>query len=178
MSNCVIDIPDHELIPCGGALRGGNSAFAFISTNHGFTDPSDPAEWEAQIAAGNVKIVKDVRGDVPAPSPVETDTFSACGPETSLDGYDRTMNFVSRHVTPSNIDFVNAINGQQGYFAYWNCDNKMLTIDLTTEATFRGHRINPASKKEKQRIEYTITWSNINEPTLYDETTALADIFE
>lgn len=165
------DLDDHELINCG-FRKGGILAVGVFKKNHSVTDFSDAAENQAAIDAGNLKIIKGIKGAFPAPSPIEGENPRACGSDTILDGFDNTFTWKDFNVSALNDLFYAQLNRSAfSTLSFYYCqDNEIRVVEksvtfvaLTPEAT--------ESNKEKQFYSVTAKWTTSTEdefPTLYN----------
>ena len=76
MSSCLYcdDIPAYVADDCT-TLPGRITSVAYIRCDFEFTDPTDPDEWQTGIDAGQIHVIKKVRGEKPKATPTTIDGF-------------------------------------------------------------------------------------------------------
>lgn len=160
-------IGSHELVDCGLYLKGGISAMGLLECNHTITDFSLGSQLQTAINAGKLIVIKPIKGEIPEPSPVEGENPSGCGAETILDGFDRTFVWDDFNVTPTNVDFYNALNKRQYYLIIFHCEDDQITV-VQTKASFVAKGMNPKSNKEKRKWNVVAKWTAFDAPPFYD----------
>lgn len=171
--NCT-ELPEHELVACGQYPKGGTSAIGILECDHTIADFGDGTDLQAAIDTGKLTIIKNIKGELPDPSPVEGENVSGCGPENILDGFDRTATWSDFNVTAANVDFYNALNKRATFLILYHCESETLTV-VESKTRYIAHRSSPASSKQKEKFSVTAKWSSFDEPAIY---TAPAGIFE
>ena len=156
-------LPDHELVDCGNYKRGGISAIGILEEDAFGTggtfataaDYSNGAKYATAIAAGDLKIIKNIRGTVPDASPVDVDNPVGCGPQSLLAGFDFTATWMDANTTDGAIDFYNALNKRvTGLILYLCGSNEVMVI--TNPVNYVCLPVNvPASNKELQMFNCT-----------------------
>lgn len=174
---CALDLPGHEELECNEKLYGGNSSIGFLSTNHQITDFEDPTQLQAEIDAGRLSIAKKIKAEIPDASPIEGESLTGCGPEITLDGFDRSITWMDGKVSKTNVDYYKSLNRWQGFLLIYNCSEKQLFVEDQTTVSVRSFLTVPASKKQPQVWKGTAKWSSFDGLELYDAS-ALASIFE
>jgi hypothetical protein len=61
-SGCDDDLLEHNCDPCPAGEHGRVRGVAFVKKTFDFTDITDPTEWEAGIAAGDIVIIPETNG--------------------------------------------------------------------------------------------------------------------
>jgi len=170
------DLPNHELVPCGVYPKGGISAIGILETDHTITDFTNAAQYTAAIANNSLNVIKNIRGNVPDPSPVEGDNPVGCGPDTILNGFNWTANWMDANVTSGNIDFYNQLNTRTTFLIIYLCDEDTVMV-VERAVNYIGFNTVPASNKELQMFNATAraSLSANGLPLKYD---APAGIFE
>ena len=167
-SICAPDLPVTYSGGCGIVSRpGGIKKFAFIKCDYTFTDITDPAEWTAAIASGDVIGSGLVLAQKPKGSFTKK-RIASCEPE-SVVGAEKSITFQdynSDSVTPGGagtlaFDFWNTIlSSPQNYlFAFYTCDQYLygeitdfqIEIDEVIEDNDTGNAY----------FDGTITWNDI-----------------
>lgn len=171
--NCA-ELPEHEIVDCNQYPKGGIDAMAVLDCDHGITDWTSAEDWQTAIDSNKATIITQIKGELPDPSPVEGDNPVGAGPDTILDGFDRTFTWTEGNVTAGNIDMINRLNKWKGPLVFREAnENRITVIDETgTYVVMRGV---PNSKKNKQMIKGTYKWSAFNEPAIYDEPAGIFD---
>ncbi len=156
-------LPDHELVNCGNYNRGGISAIGILEEDAFGTGGTfvNPADWEngakylSAIAAGDLKIIKNVRGTVPDASPVDVDNPVGCGPQSLLAGFDFTATWMDANTTDGSIDFYNALNKRVTGLILYLCGSGEVMV-ITNPVNYVCLPVNvPASNKELQMFNCT-----------------------
>ena len=116
------NVPDFVLDACA-TEKGRITAVAYIRSDFEFTDPTDANEWQTGIDAGQIKIVKKVRGAKPVATPTEIDGFGLS--RTKTVGFDRTADYAHENVE-GNEDFYDVLNFDNSHrFAFVTADDKV-----------------------------------------------------
>jgi hypothetical protein len=152
------DLDDHEKNDCYYP-KGGIGALGILKTGHEITDFSSQAQLQAAIDAGTLKIIKNIKAELPEPSPVEGENPLACGAETIVDGFDYTVEATDFNVNNVNDEFYRKLNLSQfaGLILYL-CEEEQLRV-VETGVNFNSRLVIPRSNKEKQNYLVTAKWS-------------------
>lgn len=166
------ELTTHEQLNCGWR-KGGISALGVLKADHGITDFSNATQTNDAITAGNLRIIKSIKGAFPAASPVEGENPVACGSETILDGFDFTTTWRDFNVTPDNNEFYRLLNNSEfsGLILY-HCEDHELTVIERGVSFVALPAQSPESNKEKRFYEVTAKWSasaNDDFPTLIED---------
>lgn len=157
------NLPEHELVVCGNYNRGGISAIGIleedgITTAGQFVNPaaySSSTAYTNAIAAGNLRIIKNIRGTVPDASPVDVDNPVGCGPQSLLAGFDFTATWMDANTTDGTIDFYNALNKRVTALILYLCGSNEVMVILQP-VNYVCLPVNvPASNKELQMFNCT-----------------------
>jgi hypothetical protein len=125
--NCAT-LPDHQQVECNQYANGGISAVGWLDCDHTITDFSNASQWAAAIANGTAKILKDVKGEVPDPSPNMVDNPIGCGAQQIMTGQDSTINWTDANVLAANDDFYAKVNTRKGYLALFMCEEDQIRV--------------------------------------------------
>jgi len=169
--NCAT-LQSHELIECGAWRKGGISAIGILEIDHTITSFTSAAQATAAIVAGDLKIIKNIKGQIPEPSAVENPNPVGCGSETILDSFDRTVTWEDSNVTDDNIDFYNSLNKRTTYLIVYHCEEAEITV-IQSEVTFVARRMVPESNKERQKFMVTAKWTAFDESPLFNAPTGI-----
>jgi hypothetical protein len=152
------DLDDHEKNDCYYP-KGGVGGAGIPKTGHGITDYSNATQVQAAIDAGDLKIIKNIKAELPEPSPVEGENPLACGSETITDGYDYTVEWTDFNVNPINDEFYRKLNLSQfpGLVLYL-CEEEQLRV-IEQMVSYSARLVIPRSNKEKQHYLVTAKWS-------------------
>jgi hypothetical protein len=157
--NCEFEELDaHEQNDCYYP-KGGISAAGILKSDHGITDYANAAQVGAAVSAGTLRIVSNIKADLPEPSPVEGENPLACGSETIVDGYDYTVEWTDFNVNVSNDEFYRKLNLSQfsGLILYM-CEEDQIRV-IENGVNFVARLVIPRSNKEKQHYLVTAKWS-------------------
>jgi len=124
MSSCLYcdSIPSYVYDACA-TEKGRITGVAFIRCDFDFTDPTDANEWQTGIDAGQIHVIKSVRGAKPKATQTTIDGFGL--QRTKTVGYERTATYQHTGVE-GNEDFYDALNFDGSHrFAYVTADNKV-----------------------------------------------------
>lgn len=171
LTDCA-ELPDHVTAGCNEFRKGGISAFAIMKQGHGITDFTSAAQWNAAIAAGDVNIIKNVKGIVPEATPVEGENPVPCGAETILDLLDQSATWKDFNVNSFNDSFYQSLNLASGRsIAFYYCEEEEIRVVDTGNVTFKAlPATSPESNREKQFYPVSASWTNKPDefPVLYN----------
>jgi hypothetical protein len=163
------DLSDHESLNCNYP-KGGISAIAVIKAAAVGIDWTDTVALDAAILAGDIKIVKPIKAELPEPSLVEGENVTACGAETILDGFDYTLPYKDFNVdtfasgTANDTFYLKLNNSSFSGIAMYMCDTNELRI-VDKGVNFSASLVIPSSNKEKQYYNVVAKWSSsVNDP--------------
>jgi len=152
------DLDDHEKNDCY-YQKGGIGALGILKTGHDITDFANGTQLQAAIDAGTLKIIKNIKAELPEPSPVEGENPLACGAETIVDGFDYTLETTDFNVNAVNDEFYRKLNlSQFAGLIFYMCEEEMLRV-VETGVNFNSRLVIPKSNKEKQNYLVTAKWS-------------------
>jgi len=122
-------LPTHQQVTCNDYAVGGISALAFIECDQTtLTDYTNGTQWTSAIANGSVKLVSDIKGEVPAASPVLIDNVTGCGAAQILIGMDNTATWQDSNVNGSNDDLYAKLNMRKYYLAIFMCEEDQIRV--------------------------------------------------
>jgi hypothetical protein len=173
----VEDLDDFEKNDCYYP-KGGIGAVGILKADHGITNFADGTQLQTAIDAGNLKIIKNIKAELPAPSPIEGENPLACGSETIVDGFEYTATWTDFNVNVVNDESYRKLNiSQFSGLILWLCQEDQLRV-VEKGVSFVGSLVIPKSNKEKQSYPVIAKWSQAvadEFPVLYE---APAGIFE
>lgn len=161
--NCIDPLGTHTLNACGIERQGGASAAVLFECGSLPTDPTDGAEINALISAGEAYLIRNVNISYEAASPVEIESNIPCQPAKVIN-YDRTGRLIDTNVNEQNVVFYNKIFAGRvfGGMIIFECGNeddpKAKYIDKSI--TFTGSDLLPSTDSEWQRFEATFKWKS------------------
>ena len=153
--------------------KGGIIAVAYIhSSVYPMADPTDGSEWQTDITAGDTKSVLFTRGEYPG---IEWQTEEGYGEtDEEVTGGMHTVTYSHKNVneivggTPVNIDFYDKLANAPGqYYFAWVTGDYQVRIS-TAPVTVKPKHVDPQSRKEKQRFDVEVVWSDNHFPDTYD----------
>ena len=170
-------LPEHEQVACGLYLKGGISAVGILESDHTITDFSNPSQYTANITAGNLRIIRNIRGNVPEASPVEGDNPVGCGPDTILNGFNWTAQWMDANATSDNISFYSQLNTRLTYLILYLCgSNEVMVVENPTNYIALPVMV-PANNKELQMLNVTAR-ASLQPNDLPQKYTAPAGVFD
>ncbi len=144
---------------------GRITAVAYIRCDFEFTDPTDPTEWQAGIDAGQIKIIKDVRGAKPKGTQTTMDGFGL--QRTNTVGDERTATYQHENVE-GNEAFYNVLNFDSAHkFAYVPAGNKLWLGDTAIANVDADHVVDEALDSIIV-WDVAVDWSSNAVHTAYD----------
>jgi len=171
---CCGTLGTHDTI-CGNEKRkGGISAVFIVKLDTVMTDWEDPIEWAAEILAGNIILIQEIRGEYPEASEIENERLIGCGNETELDGFDMVMTWQDRAVNQANNDFYEELNGCTYHFGWFDCqqngDDKIFVIEDAEVNFVCKPPIVEAAANTIQRYMCSAKWTADKDqfPVIYD----------
>lgn len=147
--NCAT-LPAHQQVECNQYANGGISAAAFIDCDHTISDFSNPTQWQTNITNGNVVILKDIKGEIPAPSAVMVDNPVGCGATQIMIGQDNTATWTDSNVLAGNDDFYAKVNTRKGYLALFLCEEDQIRVSAEIVTMTAGAVTIPNSNQQLQ----------------------------
>lgn len=114
-------VNQHNCDPCETQELGRIRSAFFVSNSFTFTDETDPTEWAAGIASGDIFIIPETHGDFSAPSP----KFGAGFGDTveQLLAYDFTAKYFDPNFA-SNCEWYNTIKKNRNFKFGWRTSSK------------------------------------------------------
>jgi hypothetical protein len=158
------ELDSHEANNCQYP-KGGISALGILKTGHGITDFANASQVTAAITDGKLRLITNIKAELPEPSPVEGENPIACGSETIVDGFDYTLDVKDFNVNTNNDEFIRQLNLSQfaGLVVYMCAEDEIRVIEQGV--TFVGSLVIPPTKKEKQYYHVVAKWSqSVQEP--------------
>lgn len=170
------ELPDHLEQTCNNFKHGGFSSIAILKPNHGIIDFTNTAQWQSAINAGLVKIINQIKAEMPEPSEVTQDNPVGCGPESILDGFNNTITWLDANVNQGNNGFYNTLNISKGQLVMFSCTEGEITV-IEQTAYFIAKLIQPAARTAYQNYMVTASWTTTPETGIPSIYTAPANIF-
>lgn len=167
---CDEELPDHVCDPCE-VLEGGRiRSVAYIKNTFTFDDPSNPVEWAAGIASGDIVMVPSTRGSFDGGSEV---TGPGYGDQTErLVGY----NFSAQIFDPNykgNCNFYNILLRSRGHKFAYRTGSQIHIVDKTVQFIPK----NPVQDDINSEVvwDVTVRWADSVLPCPYDTPPGIFD---
>lgn len=126
-------LPEHQQVACNDYAVGGISAAALVECDQTvITDFSNATQWQAAIAAGLVKVIKGIKAQIPAASPVLVDNTVGCGAAQIIIGMDNTATWTDANVLGANDDLYAKVNLRQSYLVLFMCEQDEIRVSNAT----------------------------------------------
>lgn len=138
------------------------------------TSQTSLSAWNADIAAGRVKIIKNVRGSKDKSAPVTVDGFGRS--QTRTVSRDFTLNYFHPDVI-GNEDFYNGINYNEDHHVWFYTQGEKIWDPGDPTGDWDGDFTIEAGLNSSIMWDVTVTWSGKYVPVAYDASTITA-IFE
>lgn len=171
--NCTA-LGDHERLSCEKKF-GGFDAFAVVECDHEITDWTNATQWNTEIAADRITLVKGIKGMFPEPSAIENESLIGCGRQNEVDSYDRTFTWRDGNVSQDNIDFYNSLKPRHTYIVGYNCTEDEIWVNDFSKTDWNIRLMGPENKTEKSHFLGTAAWVDLDDVDIY---TAPAGIFD
>jgi hypothetical protein len=157
---CEAELTDHTLVQCGNYAKGGVSAYAVLTEDHGIEDFTSQAEWEAAIAAGEAKVVKQVKMNYPDASAI-TGT-NPVGGETAdvTDGYTHTFTGNDYNALAANDEFYEQLNPRKTYLAWYMPKSNTIQVNVVDAVSWNCTPFIPEGESERQGYTVNATWES------------------
>lgn len=175
MANFYCSTPVPPYVPDACANEPGRVvAVAFIRTDFDFTDPTDPAEWTAGIAADQIIVINETRGEKPKASQTTIDGFGL--QRTRTVGYERTLTYQHADVV-GNEDFYDGMNFSQNYrMAYVTPGEDglgVLWLGYAAIANVDADNVTPPEIDSIIHWDVAVSWSDNKMHKAYDAPTGI-----
>lgn len=121
-------LPTHQQIDCNDFAVGGISAIALLECDHTITNFSNATQWNTNLANGNAKLILNIKGELPAASPVTVDNPVGCGSEQITLGFNNTITWRDSNVLASNDDLYAALNQRKLYVVFFMCEEDEIRV--------------------------------------------------
>ena len=147
----------------------GWDAFGLVECGITITDPSDETELNALVAAGQLIIVRGVKGGLDEPSAQTIDSTTSCGITKTIN-YDRTFTFLDYKTSQAVVEWYNENKVKQfGGALLFGCDGFTTYINkaLKMTAALSGENNNGVAKV----ITGQLAWRDINDGVPYPTAT-------
>lgn len=162
-SNCDDLVPEHICDPCEEIEGGRVRSIAFYKSSFAFVDPSDPTEWEAGFASGDIILIPQTNGTFDGGAEVEAPGYG--DQVTRLTGY----NFQIQYQDPNyrgNCNFYNTLKTSRQYKAAYRTGTQIHLIDSTVQVIPK----NPVQEDPNSAVvwDVLVKWSGKDVPCPYD----------
>lgn len=149
-------------------------AVALLRVDHGITDLTSLAQWNAAILAGSVEIIRNVSGEMPKSAPITGDGFGR--QQTRNISRDHTSSYQHPDVI-GNENFYNNLNYNNSYSYYPYTASGHIWSTGDAIASFDAAPIIEKGLNSSIIFDVAVSWSDKDIPVAYDATT-LATLFE
>lgn len=119
-AGCETEVGEHYCNPCDAIEHGRVRSIAFIKKSFVFEDPTDPTEWEAGVASGDIIIIPEVLGSFNGGEPVESTGYG--DQATKITGYNFELPFKDPSYA-NNADFYNGLKRSRNYKVAYRTEN-------------------------------------------------------
>jgi len=157
---CSVALGEHERVQCANYPKGGAPIIALMEQDHSITDLEDNAQWVAAEAAGEVVLLKSVKGLYDAATPNNQTNPVGDGPDEIPVSFTHTVTWTDANVTDLNSASYAGFNGRTLYLAIYEPNTGKIryydqaAVVLTPPATL------PATKNEYQQYSGTATFTS------------------
>lgn len=171
--NCA-ELPDHARVSCQDYETGGIDAFAVVECDQAsITDWTDAAEWNTAIAAGEVKVIKGIRGQVPESEAREITNPVGGSSDNFTVNYNRTFTWVDNNVSGGNNSFYNELNRRRTFLVYHLAESDTIRVLEEVPADFQVREMVPESTGELTGYMGTAKWTYFDMPAIYAAPTGI-----
>jgi hypothetical protein len=159
--DCDVEIEDPFCDECGEETEAGRVRSVAFLNETAYTavkaDPIDETIWEAQVTAGNIKVIPNVRGSFDGGTPVKVDGYG--DQKEKVIGYDCVLNF-SDPVYGSNYPFYNSLAGRSSQYMAYRTESKT----HLSEAKVTAAPKNPVEEDINSNVVWSVevTWRQKN----------------
>jgi len=162
---CFGEIGDHEVICGNERLFGGIKSIALIKPNQTtITDFTSNTEWDAAIADGSVKIIKEIRGEYAQASETTSESEVAGLPDR-VDSFSHVLTWRDRAVTAGNSTLYDDLNEYTaGGVVWYEPKNSTIKIVDAIDVNFMAKLEVLADDKTVQVYAAQAMWDTIKLP--------------
>jgi hypothetical protein len=172
---CSTPLENHELIACGRWKKSQSNALAIITDLDAINDYSDATEWLAAIAANEVKVIKQIKGELTEPTAIDIANPVGGGRENITDSMAYTYEYMDANATRDNDTFYETLNDRTVAFAYYLVKSNEIKVVLQQVTVF-ARPVDEMAAGAIQRYQVSLQWeAPVNEFPL--RFTAPAGIF-
>ena len=143
------------------------AAFDFLNGTGG-GDWTVGADWDAQMAAGNIVVLGAVTGDYPEPSATEVDGVGRV--ESFLSSFSHVVNFETNGLIELNRDFFNDLNkNTEFYIAYVIDDPAVNAVHFVSDKPCSFRATPPVERGLDTPVRWKIkaSWKSPEMPKMY-----------
>jgi len=176
---CFGEIGDHEVICGNERLFGGIKSIALLKPNQDtITDFTSNAQWDAAIADGSVKIIKEIRAEYPQPSETTSESEVAGLPDR-VDSFSHVLTWRDRAVTQANSTFYDDLNEYTaGGVVWYEPKNNTIKVVDSIDVNFMAKSEVLADDKTVQVYAAQAMWDSIKLPVPYTAPANAENIFD
>jgi len=171
---CTTPLPDFDEDLCANEPSRIIAVALVRDDANVITDQSTLGTWNADIAAGRVQIIKNVRGSKPKSSNVTADGFG----RTQTISVSR--NFTAQYFHPdviNNEDFYETLNKDRGHHFWYYTPGEWIWDTGTAIANFDADHVVEETLEGIIHWDVSVSWSGTEIATAYSAAT-LTSLFE
>jgi hypothetical protein len=128
------DLPNHSCDPCENREFGRVRSAGFIQNDFVFSDPTNPAEWQAGMASGDIIIAPFTNGEISDPSPKTGPGYGDVVEEVL--SYDHSGQFNDPNfVSNAKSGFYNALVGRRNMLFFFRTSSQTYITDVPVTIT-------------------------------------------
>lgn len=131
---------------------------AFLECNHTIVDFTSASQWNAAISNGTARLLLDVKGEIPDPSPVMVDNPIGCGATQTMIGQDNTVNWTDSNVLAENDDFYSKVNTRRGFLVAFMCEEDQIRVSSDPVTMSARSAMVPNTNQQLQMYNVTATF--------------------
>lgn len=122
-------LPDHQQVDCNDYSPGGIPSAALIECDQTtITDFTNATQWNAAIANGSAKLLLNIKGEIPAASPIMVDNPVGCGADQIINGMTNTATWTDANVSGNNDSLYASLNMRRYYLVFFMCKAEAIRV--------------------------------------------------
>lgn len=163
-------VPAHYCDTCEETEKGRVSSIAYIKNTFSFVDKTNPTEWQAGFASGDIILIPFTKGTFDGGAEVETAGYGR--QVTRLTGY----NFQLQYQDPnyrSNCNFYNALKNSRSYFVAYFTETQGHMSDNEVQVIPK----NPVQDDPNSEVvwDVIVKWAGTDLPCPFDTPAGIFD---
>lgn len=161
--SCESGQEDHFCDPCAPGELGRIRSVAFVKKGYTFADPTDTAEWQAAVAAGNAIIIAEVNGSFDGGSPKTAPGYGDNA--TEMMGYDFKLSYKDPNYK-QNVGFYNTLKNSRKWRLCYRTETQIHFSTNTCAVLPKTPVTDDISAKI--HVEVEVQWSDRDLPLPHD----------